>query len=51
MDVCRLMSKFLTLMINNWNSLPETVVTAKTVNKFKSKLNDTLKYHPLKFDV
>ncbi len=36
---------------NNWNSLPEAVVTAKTVNEFKSKLNDTWKYHPLKFDV
>ncbi len=33
------------------NSLPEAVVTAKTVNAFKSKLNDTWKYHPLKFDV
>ena len=38
-------------IIDNWNSLPEAVVTAKTVNEFKSKLNDTWKYHPLKFDV
>ncbi len=39
-------------IINYWNySLPEEVVTAKIVNELKSKLNDTWKYHPLKFDV
>ncbi len=37
---------FSTRIIDNW-----IVVTAKTVNEFKSKLNDTWKYHPLKFDV
>ncbi len=31
-------------IIDNWNSLPEVVVTAKSVNEFKSKLNDTWKY-------
>ncbi len=31
--------------------MPEVGVTAKTVNKFKSKLNDTWKHNPLKFDV
>ncbi len=38
-------------IIDNWNSLPEAVVAANTVNEFKTKLNDTWKHHPLKFDV
>ena len=40
-------------IIDNWNSLPEAVVTAKSVSDFKSKLKDTWKHHehhPIKFE-
>ena len=34
---------------NNWNSLPDCVVTSKNVNIFKSKLNNHWKFLPCKF--
>lgn len=36
-------------VINQWNSLPENVVSAKNLNQFKSKLNMHWKSLPIKF--
>ena len=37
-------------VIDSWNSLPETVVMAPSLNCFKSRLNTFWKNHPYKFD-
>ncbi len=42
-------SSFSQRIVNTWNSLPDTVVTAETVNQFKSRLNTAWKGHILKF--
>ncbi len=34
--------------VDHWNSLPEEVVTVKTLNTFKSQLNDLWKKKSLK---
>ena len=36
--------------VNDWNSLPSSVVLSNSVNCLKSRLNDAWKEHPLKFD-
>ena len=36
--------------VNNWNSLPSSVVLSNSANCFKSRLNDAWKQHQLKFD-
>ncbi|KAK3099403.1 hypothetical protein FSP39_003853 [Pinctada imbricata] len=41
---------FTNRVINIWNSLPDNVVTANTLNSFKSKLNNHWKGQPLKFE-
>ena len=35
--------------VNDWNSLPSSVVLSNSVNCFKSRLNDAWKEHLLKF--
>ncbi|MCG8032216.1 MAG: hypothetical protein JAZ03_08575 [Candidatus Thiodiazotropha taylori] len=37
-------------VINAWNSLPETVVCAPSVNAFKNRLNNHWRGHPYKFE-
>ncbi|MCG8045675.1 MAG: reverse transcriptase family protein [Candidatus Thiodiazotropha endolucinida] len=37
-------------VINSWNSLPETVVCAPSVNAFKNRLNNHWRGHPYKFE-
>ena len=36
-------------VVDQWNSLPECVVTAPSPNAFKSRLNKLWKDHPFKF--
>ena len=36
-------------VVEVWNSLPETVVMAPSLNSFKNRLNKALKNHPSKF--
>ena len=36
-------------VVDAWNTLPEEVVMAPSLNSFKSRLNKAWKYHPLKF--
>jgi len=36
--------------INNWNSLPEDVVNAPSLNSFKERLNKAWHAHPYKFN-
>ena len=36
--------------VNDWNSLPSSVVLSNSVNCLKSRHNDSRKEHPLKFD-
>ena len=36
--------------VNEWNSLPTSVVLSNSVNCPRSTLNDAWKEHPLKFD-
>ena len=37
-------------VINNWNSLPEEVANANTLNSFKNGLNNAWKNKPSKFN-
>ena len=37
-------------VVDKWNSLPECVVTAPSLNAFKSRLNKLWKDHPFKFN-
>ena len=37
-------------VVDQWNSLPECVVTALSLNAFKSRLNKLWKDHPFKFN-
>ena len=37
-------------VIANWNALPDSVVTAKTTNTFKNRLDRHWQNHPNKFD-
>jgi hypothetical protein len=37
-------------IVNNWNSLPEEVVTADSINSFKNRLDKHWKNHPMKFN-
>ena len=37
-------------VINNWNSLPEDVVFAPSLNNFKNQLDNFWSNNPLKFD-
>ena len=37
-------------VIDSWNSLPEGVIMAHSVNCFKSRLNSHWKFHPYKFN-
>ena len=37
-------------IVDVWNSLPDPVVTAKTVHQFENRLDKHWKFHPLKFD-
>jgi len=37
-------------IINIWNSLPENVVTANTIDCFKTRLDKSWNYHDVKFD-
>lgn len=37
-------------VVNTWNELPNTVVTAPSVNCFKTRLNNHWHGHPFKFD-
>ena len=37
------------IVIDNWNSLPEYVVTSQSTNEFKSNLNNHWRNHPKKF--
>ena len=41
---------FTNRVVNVWNSLPDNVVTAKSLNSFKSKLNTYWKGQPIKFE-
>ena len=36
--------------MDDWNSLPSSVLLSNSVNCFKSRLNDAWKELPLKFD-
>ncbi len=36
--------------VDTWNSLPEQVVTASSINQFKSELNRFWRNHPGKFN-
>ena len=50
---CRLNTRkfsFANRVISPWNDLAENVVNAKTVNNFKSKLNDYWKNKDIKFN-
>ena len=37
-------------VINIWNSLPESVISAETIDTFKNRLNEYWKNDPGKFD-
>ena len=37
-------------VVNAWNSLPDYVVTAPSMNSFKNRLDSTWHDHPLKLD-
>ena len=37
-------------IINLWNSLPEEVVTAPTLNSFKNRLDKLWENHPMRYD-
>ena len=37
-------------VVNVWNSLPDNIVTAPSINSFKSQLNNFWKHIPIKFD-
>ncbi len=37
-------------VVNEWNQLPEDVVSAQTLNAFKSRLDKHWRNHPLRFD-
>ena len=37
-------------VVDTWNSLPEQIVQASSLNCFKSRLNNWWKHHPSKFD-
>ena len=37
-------------VIDSWNSLPESVIMAPSLNCFKSRLNSHWKFHPYKFN-
>jgi hypothetical protein len=41
---------FTNRIVKTWNALPEEVVSAKSLNSFKSKIDKFWKDHPLKFD-
>ena len=43
-------NKFSQRVVDQWNSLPECVVTAPSFNAFKSRLNLLWKDHPFKFN-
>ena len=48
---CRLKvrsNSFSTRVIDSWNSLPESVIMAPSLNCFKSRLNSHWKFHPYK---
>ena len=45
----RHISTFCYRIINSWNSLSDPVVSASSLNIFKSRLNNFWKNHPLKF--
>ena len=49
-NTVRHISTFSYRTVNDWNSLPSSVVLSNSVNCFKSRLNDTWKEHPMKFD-
>ena len=49
-NMVRHISIFSYCTVNDWNSLPSSVVLSNSVNCFKSWLNDAWKEHPLKFD-
>ena len=40
---------FTSRIVNNWNSLPDTVITAPNINIFKNKLNEFWKDQDIKF--
>ena len=37
-------------VVNEWNRLPEDVISAQTLNAFKSRLDKHWRNHPLRFD-
>ena len=43
-------STFSYCTVNEWNSLPSSVVLSNSANIPKSRLNDAWKGHPLKFN-
>ena len=49
-NTVRHISTFSYCTVNDFNSLPSSVVLSNSVNCFTSKLNDAWKEHPLKFD-
>ena len=40
---------FTSRIVNNWNSLPDTVITAPNINIFKNKLDEFWKDQDIKF--
>ena len=49
-NTVRHISIFSYCTVNDWNSLPSSVVQSNSVNCFKSRLNNAWKEHQLKFD-
>ena len=49
-NTVRHLSTFSYRTVNDWNSLPSSVVLSNSVNCFKSRFNDAWMKHPLKFD-
>ena len=43
-------NSFSNRIVNTWNSLTENVVSAPSLNTFKSRLNQCWKRHPRKFE-
>ena len=41
---------FISKVIDNWNGLPEVVISAKIVNSFETRLDSHLSAHPMRCD-